>query len=287
VTASDARRALAAELGSDAEARWLAEEVDQQYADATPEHRAAALRALAERRLAGVPLQYVLGHWAFRTLDLLVDPRVLIPRPETEQVVEVALRELDRLAGDRPDPVVADLGTGSGAIALSIAVERAGAHPDMAVWATDVDDGALEVAARNRSRVGAGHPRAAAQVTLRRGSWWGALPVSLRGSLHLAVCNPPYVAEDEWAALDAEVRLEPYRALVAGAGGDGFPGMAAIEAVVAAAPSWLAPTGVLIVEIAPHQAEAAVAAAGRAGLVGMRLERDLASRHRVLVASAR
>ncbi|HUZ11095.1 MAG TPA: HemK/PrmC family methyltransferase [Acidimicrobiales bacterium] len=282
----EVRRELATELGSDAEARWLIEEVFDRHPDATSEHRLFELRALVDRRLAGVPLQYVIGHWSFRTLDLVVDPRVLIPRPETEQVVEVALAELRRSARDRPDPVLVDLGTGSGAVALSLAVEGQAAFPRLQVWATDADEDALAVAALNRVRVGAGDPRAAERVVLRRGSWWHSLPASLQGALDLVVCNPPYVGEGEWAELDAEVRLEPYRALVARDGLGGIPGMAEVEAVLAGAPDWLAPAGALVVEIAPHQSAAAIAAARRAGLRSPRVERDLAARERVLVAES-
>ena len=127
---------LADRLGSAVEARWLSR-------FASPDR----WEELVDRRLAGEPLQYVLGTWAFRTLELTVDQRALIPRPETEQVVEVALG----LLGDRPHPVVIDLGTGSGAVALSIAVERPGAE----VWATDVDRAALDLAEVNRERTGA------------------------------------------------------------------------------------------------------------------------------------
>ncbi len=119
-------------------------------------------RALADRRAAGEPLQYVLGRWPFRRLELVVDRRVLIPRPETEQVVEVALAELASLAADRrpsrrgqPGAARArcavDLGTGSGAIALSLAVEGGALAPGLVVWATDVSRDALAVAARATS----------------------------------------------------------------------------------------------------------------------------------------
>ena len=181
--------------------------------------------ALLERRRAGEPLQYVLGKWAFRTLELTVDPRALIPRPETEQVVEVALAVLRRRR-----PVVVDLGTGTGAIALSIAVER----PDAQVWATDVDPGALALARTNRERV------RARPVSYRQGSWFDALPDRLRGRVDLVVSNPPYVSEAEWAELDLEVRCEPYGALVAGPGSDGTPGLGAVEAVLRGSVEWLA-----------------------------------------------
>ena len=125
---------------------------------ATPSE-VAAVDALVDRRLAGEPLQYVLGSWAFRSLELSVDPRVLIPRPETEVVVGHALDELGRLAEEaveggalvRDEILAVDLGTGSGAIAFSLAVEgpkRVG-DLDLQVWATDVDAGSLSVAAAN------------------------------------------------------------------------------------------------------------------------------------------
>ncbi len=274
---------LARELGSGSEARWLVEEVDQQHPDATEEHRRFALRALVERRMAGVPLQYVLGHWAFRSLDLVVDPRVLIPRPETEQVVEMALAQLPIVAAGRPDPVVVDLGTGSGAVALALLTEGRVAYRELGVWATDIDPDALDVAALNLAR-SAPPDSVGTAFRLCRGRWWAALPDSLRGRVDLAVSNPPYVAAHEWAGLDPEVRLEPYRALVAEDGTEGTPGFAAVETVIADAPKWLAPSGVLVVEIAPHQAPAALQRATTAGLRSPRVERDLAGRDRALVA---
>lgn len=247
-------------LGSPTEARWLAEfAADDQLED------------LVDRRLAGEPLQYLLGEWAFRSLTLAVDRRALIPRPETEQVVETALG----LLGSVRRPVVVDLGTGSGAIALSVAAEVDGAE----VWATDLDPEALALAAENRARTGL-------PVTLRQGRWFDALPDSLRGRVDLLVSNPPYVSEAEWPALDPEVRCEPYAALVAGPGSDGTLGLAAVEAVLRGAAAWLGPAGAVVVEIAPHQAPAAVAVAGDAGFSQVRVERDLAGRDRTVVARA-
>src|SRR5581483_11962387 len=143
---------------------------------------------MVERRAAGEPLQYVLRRWGFRTLDLLVDPRVLIPRPETEVVVEVAIRELRRIDSRRP--LVADLGTGSGAIALSIAVEV----PDARVWATDASADALAVARANLAGIGS---PAAKRVRIEQGSWFDALPAAFRGQFDVVVSNPPYIAAHE------------------------------------------------------------------------------------------
>jgi release factor glutamine methyltransferase len=234
----------------------------------------AFFEAMLARRVAGEPLQYVLGAWGFRTLELLVDERVLIPRPETETVVERALAELDRRrrrhnAGDAPLTAV-DLGTGSGAIALSLAAERAGVQ----VWATDVSAAALEVARANLAGLGS----AATRVRLVEGDWFGALPGSLRGAVDLIVSNPPYVAAGE--DLPAEVRdWEPATALVAGP-----TGLEALAALVDQAGSWLAPGGALVVELAPHQA-AAVADRSRAmGYTPVEVGTDLAGRDRLVVA---
>jgi len=225
---------------------------------------------MLERRLAGEPLQYVLGEWSFRTLDLMVDRRVLIPRPETEVVVEVALAELDRLRVEQS--VVVDLGTGSGAIAFSVATER----PRARVWATDVSSDALDVARANL--VGIGTP--GARVTVVEGSWFEALPDDLCGGVHLVISNPPYVAATD--ELPAEVAdWEPTGALVPGP-----TGLEAIEVIVAAAPTWLARPGVLVVEIAPTQVDDAIALAEAAGFTEAHVAPDLWGRPRALVARA-
>jgi release factor glutamine methyltransferase len=243
----------------------------------------ARLDRLAERRRAGEPLQYILGEWAFRTLDLIVDTRALVPRPETEQVVEVALGELRRVAGGTADPVVVDLGTGSGAIALSVAVEAGPSRPGLRVVATDVDRDALDLAAANRDRVAARHPRVAGAVEFRAGSWYEALPDELRGRVHVIVSNPPYVAEGEWGGLPEDVRREPRIALVAPPSSDGTPGGSAVESVLTGAPAWLARPGAVVVEIAPHQAGPCAAMARRAGFETVAVVADLAGRDRALV----
>jgi release factor glutamine methyltransferase len=249
---------------------------------------ARGLHEMATRRLDGEPLQYVLGTWAFRSLDLSVDARALIPRPETEQVVEVALAEVrrqDDAAGSVVAALrVADLGTGSGAVALAVAVELGAARPALRVVATDVDPAALSLAQENLRRVARRHPHVPAQVELAAGSWFDALAPRWRGQFHLVVSNPPYVSEDEWGSLDPEVRREPYGALVATAGTDGTPGFGAIEAVLAGARAWLAPGGAVVAELAPHHAGPATDLAARAGYRDVRVERDLAGRERAVVA---
>ena len=224
------------------------------------------------RRASGEPVQYVLGHWAFRKLDLMVDRRVPIPRPETEAVVEVALAELSRL--EPVTPLVVDLGTGSGAIALSIVTERT----EVEAWATDVSEDALAVASANLAGLGV---QAVGRVQLVRGSWWKALPSDLRGAVDLAVVNPPYVAQAELPGLPAEVSAwEPRGALIAGPSG-----LEAVEEIVKEAPSWLAESSALVLEIAPHQAEAVRALALRAGFDEVLVRPDLTGRDRALGAA--
>jgi release factor glutamine methyltransferase len=202
-------------------------------------------------------------------LDLMVDPRVLIPRPETEQVVEWALDAARRLGRD--DLVVADLGTGSGAIALSLAQEL----PRAAVWATDVSADALDVARANTSGIGM---FAGTRVRLIEGSWWDALPGELRGRIDLVVSNPPYVAADETLAPEVD-SWEPPIALRAGA-----DGLDAIRAIVGDASGWLRPGGVLVVEIAPSQAAAVRELAAAAGAARVEVRTDALGRERGLVA---
>ncbi|MGH9228472.1 MAG: peptide chain release factor N(5)-glutamine methyltransferase [Acidimicrobiales bacterium] len=231
---------------------------------------AAYFYDMLERRLRGEPLQYVLGHWGFRVLDLYVDDRVLIPRPETEALAQMALEECRRLDAR----LAVDLGTGSGAIALALAVEWTGIE----VWATDVSPAALAVARANVAGVG----RIGAAVRLAEESWYEALPAELAGAVDVIVSNPPYVAEFEVEDLPDEVRAwEPLGALVSGP-----TGLEAIERIVAEAPLWLAHPGALLVEIAPHQAAEAEALARAAGFGSAAVWPDLTGRDRILLARA-
>ena len=279
---------LATSLGLRHEARRIVEEVLGSSTSGPGQVVApadlAAIRTLEARRRAGEPLQYVLGHWAFRTLDLLVDARVLIPRPETEQVVEVALRELDHLGLE--SPVVVDAGTGSGAIALSFATELAERRPGGRVWATDTSAEALAVARANLDRTRRQRTELL-PVTLLEGSWLGVLPAELRGSVDLVVANPPYVATEEWPDLPGDVRREPFGALVAGAGSEGTPGLADVEQVLTQAWAWLARPGAVVIEMAPGQTGAAARMARSLGYVDVRVEQDLSQRPRALVGRTR
>lgn len=261
-SASEARRLVERASGNDG-AAYL-EGLDERV----PARAAPFFFAMLDRRAAGEPLQYVLGQWGFRRLDLFLDRRVLIPRPETEMVVQVALAELARLS--RRSKVV-DLGTGSGAIALSIAQEAPGAE----VWATDRSRDALEVARANLSAVGTLVGR---RVRMVEGSWFDALSPLLRGQFQLVVSNPPYVADRE--ELPREVAdWEPAGALRAGP-----TGLEDIERIVKETPGWLAAPGVLVVEIAPHQSAEAAAMADAAGFEEVEVRLDLTGRERILVA---
>jgi release factor glutamine methyltransferase len=289
VTRGELISELAASLGARHEARFIVDEVlgprpsgaDRVAGPADIE----TARALTLRRGAGEPLQYVLGHWAFRSLDLLVDRRVLIPRPETEQVVEVALSEIGP-RGIVPVTVV-DAGTGSGAIALSLATELARHHPQASVWGTDASPEALAVAGANLDRVGRQYGDSVLPVEFVHGNWLEPLPSRLRGGVDLVVSNPPYVARHEWPDLPGDVRCEPVAALVADAGTDGTPGLADVEAVLVQCWTWLARPGAVVIELAPHQTDAAARMATDMGYDDVRVEMDLARRPRALVARTR
>lgn len=259
-------------------ARWLCEEAsgafgdefDDALDDPATERSVAHLDAMLARLRAGEPLQYVLGHWAFRHLDLLVDRRVLIPRPETELVAEAAIAAARSL----PRPVLAaDLGTGSGAIGLSLLRELP--RGSVEVWLTDVSADALDVARANAAGLG----MAGSGARFAVGSWFDALPAELVGTLGLVVSNPPYVADGD-PAVDAAVReWEPHGALYSGA-----DGLDAVREIAAAAPSWLQPGGVLVLEIGTGQGPAVSRILADAGLVGGEIRADLAGHHRIAVA---
>jgi release factor glutamine methyltransferase len=245
----------------------------------------AVAQGLAARRATGEPLQYVFGHWPFRNLELTVDPRVLIPRPETEQVVEVALGEARRLLGFRPATglVAVDAGTGSGAVALALATEL-GADAVDQIWASDTSVDALEVAAANLQALRAAGTCRLPSVELVEGSWLDPLPEGLRGRVDLVVSNPPYVTAGEWEGLDTEVKAEPRRALVAPPGRHGAAGLADVEAVLQQARRWLGRPGAVVVELAPQQSGVALERARQLEYDEVRIEPDLAGRDRALVA---
>jgi release factor glutamine methyltransferase len=231
----------------------------------------AAFRPLLKRRAAREPLQYVLGRQAFRELDLEVGPGVLIPRPETEQLVEVVLGRARDRGSERLTAL--DVGTGSGAIALALLAEG----PFERVVATDASAAALEVAARNRDACGMAH-----RLDLRAGAFFD--PVAPGERFDVVVSNPPYVAEGERAALAPEVAAwEPAQALFAGA-----DGLEALRSIVAGAPAVLLDGGLLALEVGDGQAEAVAALVrGRGEYDAVEVHRDLAGKERVVTAARR
>jgi release factor glutamine methyltransferase len=225
-------------------------------------------RPLLRRRAEREPLQYILGRAAFRELDLRVDPRVLVPRPETEVLVEEVLS----WAKARPEGALTalDLGTGSGAIALSLLEEG----PFARVVATDASEEALAVAADNARETG--HE---ARIDLRCGSLFG--PLARGERFDVVVSNPPYVAESEATTLEPEVGVwEPAGALFGGP-----DGLSVLRAIVADAGPFLHDGGLLALEVGAGQADrvmAEVEATG--GYDDVRVRRDLAGRQRVVTA---
>lgn len=225
----------------------------------------AAFKGRLQRRAKREPLQYIDGTAAFRQLTLRVDPRVLIPRPETELLVQAVL---DRVAG-REGLRALDIGTGSGAIALALATEG----PFARVVAVDVAEGALEVAMANAREAAPD-----ASVDFRRGSLFEAVAGE---RFDVVVSNPPYVGEEERDGLDAEVRdWEPPGALFAGTGG-----LEVIRPLVAQAPAHLHPGGLLALEIGAAQGEAVSdLIRATAAFAEPRVIADLAGRDRIVVA---
>jgi release factor glutamine methyltransferase len=260
-----------------AQARWLCEVASGVDGDdfvalldrPATQREVAHLDAMLARYASGEPLQYVLGRWGFRHLDLMVDRRVLIPRPETELVVDAALR----VARTMTRPIVcADLGTGSGAIGLSLAAELP--VDGVTVWMTDQSSDALDVARANAAGIG----RAAANVRVAEGSWFDALPGELRGELALVVCNPPYVSNDD-NELESIVRdWEPEAALFAGA-----DGLDAIRHIVGEAPGWLRSDGWLVMEIGAGQGSRVDELMRAAGFEHRAITADLGGHDRIAV----
>ena len=195
-----------------------------------------ALQGLVERRAGGEPVQYITAHQEFFKLDFEVTPDVLIPRPETELIVETALE----LLKDDPAPVFADIGTGSGCIGISLLRELHGAR----AIATDISPAALSVAQRNAERHGV-----ADRLDLLESDCFSALDAN--ASFTLIASNPPYVSEDELKTVPREVRYEPRAALAAGS-----DGLSVIRRLLSEAPPFLRPGGYFVFEIGFGQREA-------------------------------
>lgn len=216
-------------------------------------------RAICQR-CAGTPLQHLTGEQKFRRVVLEVRPGVFVPRPETEVLVEVALRAL----GNEGGPVVVDVGTGTGAIALAIKDER----PDAKVFATDLSPEAVELARANAARLGL-------DVRIEEGAFLEPVPRDLRGWVDLLVSNPPYVTRAEYEDLPAEVRADPELALVGG--------VELHRRLARDGARWLSDGGVLAVEIGAAQGDEVSAAFEESLYMDVHVERDLAGRDRVVV----
>jgi release factor glutamine methyltransferase len=221
----------------------------------------ATYRDLVSRRLAGEPVAYLLGRKEFWSLDLAVDARVLIPRPDSETLVEEAL---ERLAGRTGALRIGDVGTGSGALALALAKER----PEALVFATDLSPDALAVARANAERLGLA-------VTFLEGDL--AAPLSSEGGFDLIVANLPYIPTADIAGLSADVRSEPHLALDGGA-----DGLALVRRMVEVAPGLLQPAGCLALEIGAGQAGATAELLAAAGFGDIRMRQDLGGIDRVV-----
>ncbi|KAF1686441.1 protein-(glutamine-N5) methyltransferase, release factor-specific [Pseudoxanthomonas broegbernensis] len=248
----DAEPLLVHALGRDR--AWLFAHATDPVATAA----ATAFQALVERRAGGEPVAYLTGRRGFWTLDLEVSPDTLIPRPETELLVELALERLDPQAPAR----IADLGTGSGAIALAIASER----PLAAVVATDASKAALAVAVRNARAHGLEN------VWFRRGDWFAALGGE---RFDMIVSNPPYIAQGDPHLAQGDLRHEP-----AGALASGTDGLEAIGVIAASAPGHLVPGGWLLLEHGLEQGPAVRGLLAQAGLADVETRRDLERRER-------
>ena len=249
--AREARLMLGAASG------WSAAQVAVARDEALEPGVAERLEAMLARRLAREPLALILGEWGFFGRSFLVSGDTLVPRPDTETLVELALAE--------PFGRMIDLGTGSGAIAVTLLAERPGAEG----VAVDVSEGALTVAAANAARHGV-----AGRLALQRSDWWQGVV----GVFDLIVSNPPYVSAADYEALQPEItRWEPRGALTPG--GDG---LAAYRAILGGVGAHARPGARVLVEIGAAQGEAVAALFAAAGLEAVAVHRDLAGKARVV-----
>jgi release factor glutamine methyltransferase len=226
--------------------------------DGLSEAEARAFGRVLCRRCTGVPVQHLTGRTHFRRLELKVEPGVFVPRPETEVLVEAALEALAGIDA----PVVADAGTGTGAVALALKDER----PDAVVYATDLGPRAVALARENARHLGL-------EVTVLEGDLLTPLPKELAGRLDAVISNPPYVAEEEFADLPAEVLADPELALLGGT--------AVHSRLIRESPAWLRPGGLLAVEVGSSQG-AEVRNLMEEGFRDVRVVPDLAGRDRVV-----
>ena len=255
-------------------ARWLcehasgcdADEFSEVLDELVSERSGQQLHNMLQRFASGEPLQYVMGRWAFRQLDLLVDKRVLIPRPETELIVDIVK---SYLGAKREAITLVDLGTGSGAIGLSLLHELPlGAAT---VWMTDESEDALHVARANAAGIG----RPAIGARFAHGNWCDALPNELVGVCDVVVSNPPYIAEGDAEVEASVLQWEPSDALFAG-----VDGLEDIAQIVQTAPKWLTVGGMLVTEMGYTQASAIQQLFSAAGFTHVTVHQDLTGRDR-------
>jgi release factor glutamine methyltransferase len=268
----------AAVVGARNEARWLCEEASGYFGSefnevldqAVTKRSVAHLDAMVARVRTGEPLQYVLGHWSFRELDLMVDPRVLIPRPETELIVDLAKMAM---SADAHGAIAVDLGTGSGAIGRALAMELPRGSAE--IWITDSSRDALEVASANLAGLGV----RGNNVHVALGDWYEALPHVIRGRVALIVSNPPYIAAGDSEVEKIVSDYEPHGALFAGS-----TGLEDLTVIINGSREWLSPNGALVVEIGHRQGSEAKRLATEAGFADVTIHQDLTGKDRFLTA---
>lgn len=260
-------------IGDRTHARWLvevavsADRIDDVLDEEVTERMVAHLDAMVGRYRTGEPLQYVLGRWAFRRLDLFVDARVLIPRPETEEVAGVAIERAMAAGGAR---TVIDLGTGSGAIGLSLATELP--IDNTSIWMTDISTDALAVARANLAGIG----RPARNVTIVESRWFDAIPANLQADV--IVSNPPYIAQGSRDIERSVSVYEPEVALYSGS-----DGLDAIREIIRRAGDFLTANGVLVLEIGSDQRLATEYLFEKFGYVDYEVRRDAFGHDRIAI----
>jgi release factor glutamine methyltransferase len=272
VSRVEARLLLAYVLKKDKS--WLLAHGDEK----APQELAKVAQSLFEKRRRGEPIAYLLGSKEFYGRDFSVGPGILIPRPETEHLLEWGL---EVLAANVSDPVLValDLGCGSGCIGLSLALEAAKNCPNLCqVTLTDLAPEALSFARRNALQLGLLDKDLATQLTFLQGSWFEALPPGMRFNLILS--NPPYIKEDDAHLSEGDLRYEPAHAL-----SSGKSGLQAIEEIIEVAPQFLNSKGWLVLEHGFDQADPVQALFRQHGYVSIESRRDLAGHFRLSAGS--
>lgn len=265
------------QCGNRITARWLCEhasgvdgaQFEEILNDQATTRCVAHLDAMLARLETGEPLQYVMGRWAFRHLDVMVDSRVLIPRPETEVLAGIVIEQCRVVHASGRKVQVADLGTGSGVIGLSVLSEMP--LDACTVWMTDASQDAVHVARANAVGIG----RAATGARFAVGNWCAALPENQRHQFDVIVANPPYIAVDD-AQVDSSVRMwEPHSALFSG-----DQGLDDITIIVEQSRSWLRAGAMLAIEMGYQQGGAVEKLFLDHGFVDVVIHRDLTDRER-------